>query len=135
MLGIDNCIPETNHVSSICNVAAILLLKYVISLSIFSTKYSNVMLFPMLNDLYFHINTLRSRCALPIWLHSVLHWSALSRYLIKYDYYYYYYYYISIIIISSIIIIINITENRGGFCSFKRCGFSIARHEEVHFLS
>jgi hypothetical protein len=47
MQGIYNHIPETHHVSRVYNIAGILYLQYVI----------HVMLFPMLNVLYFYMST------------------------------------------------------------------------------
>ena len=48
--GIYNYIPETNQVSSVYNVAAVLYLQFIL----------HVMLLPMLNVLYFYISTSRS---------------------------------------------------------------------------
>ena len=48
--GIYNYIPQTNHVSTVYSVAGILYLQFMVC----------VMLFPMLNVLYFYINTSRS---------------------------------------------------------------------------
>jgi len=50
-----NYIPETNRVSRIYSFAAILYLQFMV----------HVMLFPMLNVLYFYISTFRSMCAVP----------------------------------------------------------------------
>ena len=55
--GIYNYIPETNQVSSVYNVAAVLYLQFIL----------HVMLLPMLNVLYFYISTSRS-VQYPIWL-------------------------------------------------------------------
>ena len=56
MKGIYNYIPEKNHVSKVYSVAAVLYLQFVL----------HVMLFRMLNVLYFHISTSRSLCAVTI---------------------------------------------------------------------
>ena len=53
MQGIYNYIPETDHVSSVHNVTAILLLQYMV----------HVMLFPTTNVLFFHSGTFRSMSA------------------------------------------------------------------------
>ena len=53
MRGIYGYIPETNHVSRVYSVAAILWLRFLV----------HVMLCPMLNVLYVHISTFRSMCA------------------------------------------------------------------------
>ena len=50
-----NYISEINHVSRVYIAAAILSLQFL----------ARVMLFPMLNVLYFYISTFRSRCAVP----------------------------------------------------------------------
>jgi hypothetical protein len=50
-----NCIPATNRVSTVCSVAAVLYLQFVL----------HVMLFCMLNVLYLCIITSRSMCAVP----------------------------------------------------------------------
>jgi hypothetical protein len=55
MHGIYNYVPETNHVSRVYSVAAILYLQFVL----------HVILFPKINILNFHINTSRSMCAAP----------------------------------------------------------------------
>jgi hypothetical protein len=55
MEDISNYIPETNHISRVYKVAASLYLRFII----------HVMLFPMLNILYFYISTFRSMCAVP----------------------------------------------------------------------
>ena len=55
--GIYNCIPETNYVSRVLNVAALLWLQY--------RCIVHVMLFPMINILYFNISTFQSMCAVP----------------------------------------------------------------------
>ena len=52
MHGIYNYIPETNHVSSVYSVAAVLCLQSML----------HVMLLPVLNVLYFYISTSRSMC-------------------------------------------------------------------------
>jgi hypothetical protein len=48
-------IPETNHVSRVYNVAAVLQLQFMV----------HVMLFPTINVLYFYISSFRSKCAVP----------------------------------------------------------------------
>jgi hypothetical protein len=53
MQGIYNYIPETNHVSRVCSVAAVLYLQFVL----------HVMLLRMFNVLYFYISTSCSMCA------------------------------------------------------------------------
>ena len=53
MQGIYNDILETNRVSRVWSVSAVLYLNSVL----------NVMLFRMLNVLYSYVNTFRSRCA------------------------------------------------------------------------
>jgi hypothetical protein len=53
MQGIHCYVPQTNHVSEVCSVAAVL--QVVI----------HVMLFPILNILCFYISTPRSMCAVP----------------------------------------------------------------------
>jgi hypothetical protein len=55
MQGIYNYVPETNHVSTVYSVAAVLYLQFIV----------HVMLLPMLNVLYFNISTFRSMCAVP----------------------------------------------------------------------
>jgi len=55
MQGIYTYIPETNYVPREYSVAAILLLLFLVLLS----------LHPVLNVLYFYINTFRSMCAVP----------------------------------------------------------------------
>ena len=55
MLGIYNHIPETNLVSRAHRVAAVLYLQFMM----------HVMLFPMLNVLYFHSSNFRSMSAVP----------------------------------------------------------------------
>jgi len=55
MQGIYNHIPETNLVSGSHRVAAVLYLQFMI----------HVMLFPMLNVLYFHNSNFRSMFAVP----------------------------------------------------------------------
>ena len=55
MQGIYSYIPETNHVSRVFSVTAILYLQFML----------NVMLYPMLNVLYIYISTSRSMCAVP----------------------------------------------------------------------
>jgi hypothetical protein len=52
---IQNCIPETNHISNVCNVAAILNLQFMV----------HIMLLSMLSVLYFYISTSRIVCAEP----------------------------------------------------------------------
>jgi len=60
-----NYIPETNHVSRVYSVAAILWLQFFVC----------VMQFSMINILYFYISTLQSVCAqCPMWLFSVGPW-------------------------------------------------------------
>jgi hypothetical protein len=91
--------PDTNHVSSVYKVAAILCLQSVLQ----------VMQFLMINVLYFYISTFRSLCSVPkmavfglflVYLFPFI----LVRYLLNdfrrlqlllYYYYYYYYYFIS----------------------------------------
>jgi len=63
-------IPGTNYVPREYSVAAILLLLFMVLISFVSA----------LNILYFYISTFRNKCAVPIWLFSVV------------PYYYYYYY-------------------------------------------
>ena len=59
MQDIYNNIPETNHVSTVCNVAAILYLQW----NVFSSvKYI----------LYFHISTPQYECSAPVWLFFVV---------------------------------------------------------------
>jgi hypothetical protein len=53
MQGIYNYTPETNRVSRVYSVAAVLWLQYMVP----------VMLFPVLNVLYFYISTLHSVCS------------------------------------------------------------------------
>jgi len=53
MQGTCNHVPETSNNSRLHNVAAVLWLQFMV----------HVMLFPMLNGLYFYINTFRSKCA------------------------------------------------------------------------
>jgi hypothetical protein len=53
MQGIYSFIPETNHVYKVCSVAIILYLQFML----------HVMLFRLFNDLYTHISTFRSMCA------------------------------------------------------------------------
>jgi hypothetical protein len=60
--GTYNHILETNHVSRVYCVAAVLWLKYMVP----------VMLFPMLNILFFYISTFHSSVQCPIWLFSVV---------------------------------------------------------------
>ena len=55
MQGIYNYIPETNHVSRVYSVAAVLYLQFVL----------HVMLFCPWNVLYFYISTFCSMCAEP----------------------------------------------------------------------
>jgi hypothetical protein len=55
MQGIYNYIPETNHVSRVCSVAAVLYLQSVLA----------VMSFGLWNVLYFYISPLRSISAVP----------------------------------------------------------------------
>ena len=55
MHGMYNYIPETNHVSSVYSVAAVLYLQ----------SRLHVMLFCMLNVLYFYIGTCRNMCEMP----------------------------------------------------------------------
>jgi len=55
MRGIYTYIPETNYVSREYSVATILLLLFMVLIS----------LVPVLNLLYFYINTFLSRCAVP----------------------------------------------------------------------
>jgi hypothetical protein len=55
MRGVHNYVPQTNHVTTVCSVAAVLQLHFML----------HVMLFPMLNVLYLYISTLRSQCAVP----------------------------------------------------------------------
>jgi hypothetical protein len=55
MQGIYTSIPETNHVPREYSVAALLLLLFMVYIS----------LAPVLNLLYFYINTFRSMCAVP----------------------------------------------------------------------
>jgi hypothetical protein len=55
MQGIYRYIPENFYVVRVCSFAAILYLQFVV----------HVMLFPMLNALYFHISTFRSTWAVP----------------------------------------------------------------------
>ena len=55
MHGIYNYIPETNHVSRLYNVAAILWLQFM----------AHVIILPTLNVVYFYISTFRSVCAVP----------------------------------------------------------------------
>jgi len=99
MQGIYNYIPETNHVSRVYNVAAVLYLQFML----------HVMLFLMLNVLYHHISTFRSMCAVPnmaVFCSSLI--SCFTGMLLRYflnefemvpvgpivtGYYYYYYYY------------------------------------------
>jgi hypothetical protein len=50
-----NYISETNHVSRVYNYAAIVYLQFI----------AHVLLFPMLNVLYFYISTFPSTCAVP----------------------------------------------------------------------
>ena len=64
MQGIYTYIPETNYVPREYSVAAILLLLFILLIS----------LVPVLNLLYFYINTFLSRCAVPVWLISVVPW-------------------------------------------------------------
>jgi hypothetical protein len=52
MQGIYNYIPETNHVSRVCSVAAVLYLQFVL----------HVMLLRMFNVMYFYISTSCSMC-------------------------------------------------------------------------
>jgi len=99
-----NYIPETNRVSRIYSFAAILYLQFMV----------HVMLFPMLNVLYFYISTFRSVCAVPRmggvffffvpWFHAypvycsgtvwvILSWFQLSLLLLVY--YYHNYFHIS----------------------------------------
>ena len=52
---INNYIPETNHVSRICGFAAILWLHFMV----------HVMLFTVINDLSYYINTVLSMYAVP----------------------------------------------------------------------
>ena len=69
--GIYNYIPVTTHVSRAYNVAAVLY--------VYIQFVLHVMLFRMLNVLYFHISTFRSVCVCvcvcvqcPVWLFSVV---------------------------------------------------------------
>jgi hypothetical protein len=55
MQGIYNYIPETNHVSTVYSIAAILYLQFML----------HVMLFPKINFLYSYISTFRSLYAVP----------------------------------------------------------------------
>ena len=55
MQGIYHYLPETNHVSRVYSVAAVLYLQFVLY----------VMLFRILNVLFFNISTFRSKCAVP----------------------------------------------------------------------
>ena len=63
MHGIYTYIPETNYVPREYNVAAFLLLLFMVPISLVS----------VLNLLYFYISTFRSMCVqCPIWLFSVV---------------------------------------------------------------
>jgi hypothetical protein len=63
MHGIYNYLPDTNHASRVISVANILPLQFMV----------HVMLFPMLNVLYFCVSTFRElRVQCPIWLFSVV---------------------------------------------------------------
>jgi hypothetical protein len=55
MQGIYNYIPETNHVSRVYSVAAVLCLQHMV----------HVMLFPITNSLYFDADTFGSTSAAP----------------------------------------------------------------------
>jgi len=55
-------IPGTSYVLRECDVAAILLLLFMVLISLVSA----------LNLLYFYISTFRSMCAVPIWLFCVI---------------------------------------------------------------
>jgi len=100
MPDIYNYAVETTHVSTVCNVAAVLYLQFVL----------HVMLFGMLSVLYFDISTFRSVCAVPsmavvcssfiscfpgILLRycQILKWFQLPLLIPVYYYYYCYYYY------------------------------------------
>ena len=52
MYGIYNCIPETNHVPAVYSVTTVLYLQFTL----------HIMLFPMLNVMYFYISTSHSMC-------------------------------------------------------------------------
>jgi len=55
MHGIYKYTPEMNHISSVCNVAAILWSHFMVC----------VLLLPMINILYFDVITFRSMCTVP----------------------------------------------------------------------
>jgi len=59
---IHNCIPETNHVSNVYNVAAILCLQFMV----------HIILLPMLNVLYFYVVLPEVCVQSPTWLFSVV---------------------------------------------------------------
>ena len=65
MQGIYTYIPETNYVPREYNVAAILLLLFIVLISLFS----------VLKLLYFYISTFRSMCAVP---NMSVFWSSLT---------------------------------------------------------
>jgi hypothetical protein len=62
MQSIDNYTIETNHVSRVHNVAAILWLPFMVQ----------VMLFPMINVLYLYATTIRIFVLYQMWLFSVV---------------------------------------------------------------
>ena len=53
--GICNWIPEANPASRVCSFAGVLYLKFML----------HVLLFPMINAMYFHLSTFRSMCPVP----------------------------------------------------------------------
>jgi hypothetical protein len=55
MQGIFKSVPETNHVSRVYSYAAILYVQFVL----------HIMLFSMLNVLYYNISTFHSKCVVP----------------------------------------------------------------------
>ena len=62
MQGIYNYVPETNRGSGVYCVAAVLWLQYMVP----------VLLFAMLNVLYFYMNTFHSSVQCPTWLFSLV---------------------------------------------------------------
>ena len=70
MQGIYNCIPETNHISRVCSVAAVLYLQFVL----------HVMLFHVLNMFHTFTLALPEVCVQrPLWQFFVVSWFVLSR--------------------------------------------------------